>query len=99
MVWDFVCFCPACFKEQCEGCLNKAHVLPWWLIKLIPSNTRLVKKQMEEFDDPNEPKFGGDGEELLDLLQVGDNFFILAIEGNAKGVDFYILQCQHQNSW
>jgi hypothetical protein len=46
---------------------------------------------MEEFDDPNEPKFGGDGEELFDLLQVGDNFVVLVVEGNTKGVNFYIL--------
>jgi hypothetical protein len=55
-----------------------------------------VKKQMEEFDDPNEPKFGGDGEEFFYILQIGDNFAIPAIEGNAKGVNFYILQCQHK---
>jgi hypothetical protein len=54
---------------------------------------------MEEFDDPNKSEFGGDGEELSNLLQVGNNFVIPTIEGNAKGVDFYILQCQRQNSW
>ncbi len=39
MVWDLMCFCPTCFKKQWEGCLNKAHVLLWWVIKLIPGNT------------------------------------------------------------
>jgi hypothetical protein len=29
---------------------------------------------MEEFDDLDELKFGGDCEELSDLLQVGNNF-------------------------
>jgi hypothetical protein len=48
---------------------------------------------MEEFDDPNEHKFGGDCEELSDLLQVGDNFVVPVVEGNAKGMNFYILQC------
>ncbi len=46
---------------------------------------------MEKFDDPNELEFGGDGEELSDLLQVGDNFVVLVVEGNTKGVNFYIL--------
>ncbi len=55
-----------------------------------------MKEQVEEFDDPNEPKFNGDGEELSDLLQVGDNFVVLVVEWNVIGVDFYILQCQHQ---
>ncbi len=49
---------------------------------------------MEEFQDPVEWEFGGDGEELSDLLQTNDNFAILAAKGNAKGVQFYILQCQ-----
>jgi hypothetical protein len=48
---------------------------------------------MEEFDDPNEPEFGGDGEELYDLLQVGDNFVVPIVKGTVEGVDFYILQC------
>ena len=36
---------------------------------------------------------GGDGEELLDLLNIGDNFVVLAEGDNSKGVNFYILQC------
>jgi hypothetical protein len=27
-------------------------------------------------------------------LQIGDNFVILVEEGNEKGIDFYVLQCQ-----
>jgi hypothetical protein len=96
MVQDLVCFCPTYFKEQWEGCLNKAHVFSWQLIKFKPSNTRLVKEQVEEFDDPNETEFSGDGEKLFNLLQVGDNFVVLVVEGNVEGVNFYILQCQHQ---
>jgi hypothetical protein len=49
---------------------------------------------MEEFQDPDEWEFGGDDEELFDLLQASDKFSIPAIRGNAKGVQFYILQCQ-----
>ncbi len=68
MVHDLACFCVACFKEEQEGCLNKAHVFSWQLIKLKPSNTKLVREQKEEFDDLDVPKFGGDGEGLFDLL-------------------------------
>ncbi len=50
-----------------------------------------MKEQVEEFDDLNEPEFSGDGEELSNLLQVGDNIVVLVVEGNVEGVDFYIL--------
>jgi hypothetical protein len=28
------------------------------------------------------------------MLQIGDHFAILAMEGNVESVDFYVLQCQ-----
>jgi len=31
---------------------------------------------------------------MVGLLQIGDNFVVVAKEGNEEGVDFYILQCQ-----
>jgi hypothetical protein len=33
----------------------------------------------------------GDGEDLIALVCVGDNFAILAKESNNEGVEFYIL--------
>jgi hypothetical protein len=38
--------------------------------------------------------FGADGEEISDLVNMGDNFVIPAEADNEEGVDFYILQCQ-----
>jgi hypothetical protein len=94
MVRKLSCFCAPCVVEDWEACQNASHVLPWLLIKLKPNNTKLIRNHMEEFQDPVEWEFGGDGEELSDLLQTNDNFAILAAKGNAKGVQFYILQCQ-----
>jgi hypothetical protein len=45
---------------------------------------------MLQLEDPNDWEFGGDGKKLFDLLQTKDNFAILAIEGNAEGVNFYV---------
>lgn len=94
MVRDLVCFCSPCVTKNWEACWNTSHALPWSLIKLKPINNRLVCHQMEEYEDHEEWEFGGHGEDLLDLLQAGDNFVILAIEGNDVGVDFDVLQCQ-----
>jgi hypothetical protein len=54
---------------------------------------------MEEFDDLYETEFGGDDEKLHDFLQVGDNFVVSGVEGNAKGVDFYSYNVNIGNSW
>ncbi len=71
----------------------------WQLIKIKPSNTKLVIEEMEEFYDLDELEFGGDGEEFSDFLQVGDNLVVPTIEGNAKGVDFYSYNVNIKNSW
>ncbi len=71
----------------------------WQLIKIKPSNTKLVIEEMEEFYDLDELEFGGDGEEFSDFLQVGDNLVVPTIEGNAKGMDFYSYNVNIKNSW
>jgi hypothetical protein len=35
----------------------------------------------------------GDGEDLVALVCVGDNFVVPSQEGNNEGIEFYILQC------
>jgi hypothetical protein len=44
--------------------------------------------------DQEDWAFGGDGEEISDLVNVGDNFVVPTEADNEEGVDFYILQCQ-----
>ena len=48
--------------------------------------------------DEEEWEFGRDGEELLDLLNIGDNFVVLVEEDNVEGVEFYICNVRFQNS-
>jgi hypothetical protein len=54
--------------EEWEACQNRFHVLPWWLIKLKPSNTMLVKEQMQEFEKQEEWEFERDFEKLSNIL-------------------------------
>jgi hypothetical protein len=50
MVQDLAWFYPPCVMEKWEECHNSSHVLPWQLIKFKPSNNRLVRTQMDEFE-------------------------------------------------
>jgi hypothetical protein len=49
---------------------------------------------MMENVDQEDWAFGGDGEEISDLIIVGDNFVVPTEAENEEGVDFYIFQCQ-----
>jgi hypothetical protein len=49
---------------------------------------------MVHHGDDEEWEFGRNGEEVLDLLNIGDNFVVPIERDNSEGVDFYILQCQ-----
>jgi hypothetical protein len=78
MVKELSCFCASCVFEKWEACQNASHVFSWWLIELKLNNTRLVKNQMQQFEDPDDIAYGGDGKELFNLLHIGDNFVVLA---------------------
>jgi hypothetical protein len=94
MVRQLSCFYPPCIDEDWDNCENKEHVKPWRCVKLKPSDTSYVRDLMMHHGDEEEWEFGGDGEELSDLLNIGDNFVVPAEEDNVEGVEFYILQCQ-----
>ena len=48
---------------------------------------------MMENNDQEDWAFSGDGEEISNLINVGDNFVVSIETNNEEGVDFYILQC------
>ena len=56
----------------------------------------LVDKEGIEEDTENIEKeftYQGFGDNLSDVIYVGDNLSINVEEGNPKGVDFYLLKC------
>ncbi len=63
------------------------------------SNIKLVRDQMQQFEDPDDIEYDGNDKELSDLLQIGENFVIPTTKGNVKGVDFYLFQCQQPKFW
>ena len=77
------------------------------MVKLKPYNLHEVRERMLLCEERIEDTFEEGLEEVLegegngDLIHVGDNFVVLAMEGNPEGVEFYILQCsraKHQVS-
>jgi hypothetical protein len=95
LVCDMSCLCQSCLLQNWEQCLNNGHVLLWRLVKLRPRNTRVVRRVMiERVENDDESQFGGDEEALADGVSTGDNFAVLANEGNDEGVPYYIVQCQ-----
>lgn len=94
MVRDLSCYCASCIMTDWSECENKAHVLPWRLVKLKPRNTVDVRLHMSQYEDEGMSEYGGDGDELADILEIGDNFAVPAEAGNDENVTFYILQCQ-----
>jgi hypothetical protein len=75
-----------------ESCKNYTHIDHWRVVKIKPLNTRIVHMHMLKQED--ESQFGDDGDALTNMLYIGDNFVVLAEDGNEEGVQYYLLQCQ-----
>jgi hypothetical protein len=94
MVQELSCFYASCMCKDWENCDSQSHVRAWELVKLRPTNTRLVYDTMDEHENEDDWEFGGEGGSVGDMLNIGDNFVVPAEEDNNEGVEFYILQCQ-----
>jgi hypothetical protein len=95
MVRYFSCFCRACQLQAWDRCENPQHVTPWQLVKLKPHNTRLARNKMiQELERDDDSQYGGDVDDMIDILEIGDHFAVLAEDNNDEGVPYYILQCQ-----
>jgi hypothetical protein len=94
MVRDLSCYCAPCLMTDWSECENRRHVLPWRLVKLKPRNTADVRLHMSQYEDEGMSEYGRDGDEVADVLEIGDNFAVPAEAGNDENVTYYILQCQ-----
>lgn len=48
---------------------------------------------MDEYEETDNSQIGGSPNTMTDELKIGDNFAVIAEEGNPEGVSYYILQC------
>jgi hypothetical protein len=81
------CFCVKCWAEKWDECENLRVVGSKTMVNLRPT----AEVPDAEVDDPEGgPRFGGDFNELSDLVGEGDNFAIVCDD---EMVDYYVLQC------
>jgi hypothetical protein len=50
-----------------------------------------VRLHMSQYKDEGMSEYGGDGDELADVLEIGENFVVRAEVGNEENVTYYIL--------
>ena len=94
LVRKLSCFCTYCLHGNFINCVNTSHVENWNLVKLKPYDLREVADHMMHHNVVDEDwEEIVEGEGFGDLIRPGDNFAVPAMEGNAEGVEFYILQC------
>jgi hypothetical protein len=90
MTRNLSCFCANCQSQDWNLCVNKIHIPAWSLVKI-----RVIQQQMmQSLEEEDNLQFGGDPDILTEELQIGQNFAVLAEEGNDEEVQYYILQCQ-----
>ena len=80
------CFCINFSCENSLSCENPRYVQPWRLVKVHVKDAVVVRDQMDDFGEGTELEFGGEEECLANILEVGDNFAVLAEPGNEEGV-------------
>lgn len=61
---------------------------------LQPSDVGALHQLLEANEDSQRWSYGRVDVDLVNDVEIGDNFMIPADEDNDEGVDFYILQCQ-----
>ena len=67
-------------------------------MKLKPSNTSYIRNQMVHHGDEEEWKFGGDGEELSDFLNIGESLLFLQKKTMLRGRNSIFCNIKFQNS-
>jgi hypothetical protein len=76
-------------------CENPEHITPWQLVKIKPHNTQVARNRMiQELKCDDDSQYGGNIDDMTDLLEIGDHFAVIAEDNNDEGVPYYILQCQ-----
>jgi hypothetical protein len=61
-------------------------------VKLKPYNTRVARNRMiQELELDNDSQYGGDIDDMTDILEIGDYFAVLTEDNNDEGVPYYIL--------
>ena len=52
---------------------------------------------IQELERNDDLQYGGEIDDTIDPLEIGDHFAVIAEDNNDEGVPYYILQCGHAN--
>ena len=88
------CFCPPCIESNWEFCENSAWTGSWEVKVLVVHQPGYVQGVISvKFDKENWDEFGVNGTYFGSLLELGNNFAILAAVDNEENVNFHLLIC------
>ena len=90
MMKELTCFCGPCIDEDWSNSEQRSHESELRVVHLRPVDTHQVRLQIEANDDLEDWEYGSVDEEIGNLLRVGENFAVPALENNDEGVEFYV---------
>jgi hypothetical protein len=93
-IMDLSCFCAFCIDEDYQRCMSLHHARDWRVHFIVPLNPTYIYNVVEGVNEKNDWEHGGNGEEIVQSLKIGDNFSMNATPGNEVNCQFYIVSCE-----
>jgi len=91
---NLFCFCAFCLDEDYETYISSQHVGDWCIHLLVPTNPTYIQILVEAPNYEDEWEYGGNGKDIIQSVEIGNNFAINATLGNEKDYEFYVTCCE-----
>jgi hypothetical protein len=88
------CFCAFFIDENYDLCISLAHVGDWWIHFIVPLNFTYVQNVAKGANDQDDWEHGRFGEQIVQSLDIGDNFTMNATPNNEEHCEFYVVCCE-----
>jgi hypothetical protein len=79
-----------CLDEDYENYISSHHVGDWRIHLLVPTNLTYIQSLAEATNDEDGWEHGGNGKNIVQSLEIGDNFVVNATPSNEEGCEFYV---------
>ncbi len=91
---DFSCFCAFYINEDYERCTSLHHVGIWKVHFIVPLNLKYIQSVVKVTNEEDDWEHGGNGDEIIQSLKIGDNFVVNVALGNEEDREFYVACCE-----
>ncbi len=91
---DFSCFCAFCIDEDYERCISLHHARIWKVHFIVPLNPRYIQSVVEGVNKEDDWEHGGNGDEIVQSFDIGNNFVVNVALGNEEDYEFYVVCCE-----